>query len=157
MWNAQLLQPFAPRYWRFNSPLRVRGVNFEIYCDGSAWPKNPGQIGIGAIVVNRNRNEEIEFSSGAGHGSCDRAELIAALVSLRFLSDPCSVKVYCDSAYVVYGATRQFVPRLNLDLWEALDAECRRHRVYWTKVKSHAGNFLNERSHDLAYKAARGK
>ena len=41
----------------------------------------------------------------------------------------------------------------NLDLWQALDAQSRKHTVDWKWVKGHSGHPLNELADQLAVAA----
>ena len=47
-------------------------------------------------------------------------------------------------------------PVLNVELWQALDAQCLRHRIEAHWVKGHAGHTENERVDQLASQAAKG-
>jgi ribonuclease HI len=81
---------------------------------------------------------------------------------LRALKEPCQVLIYTDSKYLLQGAT-EWMPNwkargwkrkggalLNVDLWQALDAELAKHELSWIWVQGHAGNPMNERADRLA-------
>jgi ribonuclease HI len=44
-------------------------------------------------------------------------------------------------------------PVKNIDLWQALDQEARRHQVTWHWVRGHSGHAENERADQLANEA----
>jgi ribonuclease HI len=79
------------------------------------------------------------------------------------------VLIVSDSEYLVKGM-RLWVPNWeargwkrtagpieNLQLWQELVAQSRRHQVQWTWVRGHAGHPKNEYVNDLAVAAAREK
>lgn len=96
----------------------------------------------------------------------NRMALRSAIEALRALKRPCSVRFVSDSQYLVKGVS-EWLPGWkargwrrktgaieNLDLWQALDAELRRHRVETVWVRGHAGHPRNEYANHLATKAA---
>ena len=97
----------------------------------------------------------------------NRMALRSAIEGLRGLTRPCRVRFVSDSQYLVKGMRewlrgwkargwkRKGGPIENLELWQALDREAARHRVYWEWVRGHAGHPENEYAHDLAVRAAK--
>ena len=90
-------------------------------------------------------------------------ELQAAIEGLRALKEPCVVNLTTDSIYVKNGITswlsgwkskgwktsgRQ--PVKNVDLWQALDEQNKRHEVHWHWVRGHNFQAENERCDELA-------
>jgi len=135
----------------------------EIHTDG-ACSGNPGPGGWGAVL--RWRGHERELAGGEGQTTNNRMELMAAIGALEALNRPSRVIIWTDSAYLKGGITswidgwkrRGWVnsakqPVKNRDLWERLDALCRRHEVEWRWLKGHAGHPLNERADALAREA----
>ena len=132
-----------------------------IYTDG-ACSGNPGPGGWGAIL--EWQGHEKELSGGEAQTTNNRMELTAVLTALRLLREPCIVELYSDSTYVVdaidkgwlYGWPRKGwlkadkKPVLNVDLWQQLLPELKRHdvRLHW--VKGHAENEKNNRCDQLA-------
>ncbi len=132
----------------------------DIYTDG-ACKGNPGPGGWGALL--RFRDQEKELCGGELSTTNNRMELMAVLEALRALKRSCRVNLYTDSEYVRRGmtewvkgwqrngwrtASRQ--PVKNVDLWQSLVDEARRHQVEWHWVKGHAGHPDNERADGLA-------
>ncbi|WP_297322567.1 ribonuclease HI [uncultured Bartonella sp.] len=132
----------------------------EIFTDG-ACSGNPGPGGWGAILRWNGKNREIY--GGEPDTTNNRMELTATINALNALKEPCFVDLYTDSVYVREGITNWIVgwktrgwktsakkPVKNVELWQALDLACARHRVHWHWVKGHAGHPENERCDELA-------
>lgn len=132
----------------------------EIYTDG-ACSGNPGPGGWGAIL--KYGDKERELSGGEKETTNNRMELMAAIIALETLKEPCEVVLTTDSKYVMDGITKWIFswkaknwkksdnkPVLNADLWQRLDAANQRHQVKWHWVKGHSGHKENERCDELA-------
>ena len=132
-----------------------------IYTDG-ACSGNPGPGGWGAIL--EWQGHEKELSGGEAQTTNNRMELTAVLTALGLLKEPCTVELYSDSKYVVDAIDKGWLygwqkkgwikadkkPVLNVDLWQQLLPELKRHdvRLHW--VKGHAENEKNNRCDQLA-------
>lgn len=136
----------------------------EIFTDGSCLG-NPGPGGYG--VVMRYKQVEKTLAKGYRLTTNNRMEMMAAVVALKTLKEPCHVSLTTDSQYVRQGITLWIhnwkkrgwktadkKPVKNADLWQALDAETARHQVEWHWVKGHAGHRENEMCDELARSAA---
>ncbi len=136
----------------------------EIATDG-ACKGNPGPGGWGAII--RSGTRERELSGGETLTTNNRMELMAAIEGLNALKRPCHVTLSTDSRYVMDGLTKWIKgwqkngwktaakqPVKNADLWQALIAAAKPHRIDWLWVKGHAGHPDNERADKLASDAA---
>ncbi len=132
----------------------------KLYTDG-ACRGNPGRGGYGAILV-YGRFEK-ELSGGERETTNNRMELMAAIVGLEALKEPCKVTLYSDSKYLVdafnlgwveswrsYGWKRGKDELKNPDLWERLYKLTEIHKVTFEWVKGHAGHSYNERCDALA-------
>ena len=133
-----------------------------VHTDG-ACSGNPGPGGWGAILAFNGREKEL--SGGAPDTTNNRMELTAAIEALRALKGPCVVELHTDSEYLRNGITKWIFgwkrngwktadkkPVKNADLWQALEAETKTHRIDWRWVKGHAGHDVNERADELARK-----
>lgn len=132
-----------------------------IYTDG-ACSGNPGAGGWGAILMFNGREKEI--SGGERETTNNRMELMAVISALKRLKEPCEVRLYSDSQYVVGAFANRWVESWqrngwrtankgevkNVDLWTELIALTRRHKVEFIKVKGHADNEFNNRCDKLA-------
>ncbi|HEY5805010.1 MAG TPA: ribonuclease HI [Lysobacter sp.] len=132
----------------------------EIHTDGACLG-NPGPGGWAALL--RFRGREREVAGGEADTTNNRMELMAAIMALETLSEPCDVIVHTDSQYVRQGITEWIGnwvrrgwktaggdPVKNRDLWERLHAAAQRHSIQWKWVKGHSGDPDNERVDVLA-------
>ncbi|MHA3841387.1 ribonuclease HI [Sphingomonas aestuarii] len=139
-------------------------THVEIATDG-ACKGNPGRGGWGAIV--RSGPHEKELSGSEPHTTNNRMEMTAVIRALEALKRPCHVTLSTDSRYVMDGMTKWIhgwlknswrtadkKPVKNADLWQALWAAAKPHRIDWVWVKGHAGHPDNERADKLASDAA---
>ena len=135
-----------------------------IHTDG-ACSGNPGPGGWGAILSFGDHEKELK--GGEPHTTNNRMELMAAISALEALKKPCVVDLTTDSQYVRQGITGWIhgwkkngwrtadkKPVKNAELWQALLAATRRHKIRWEWVKGHAGHPDNERADQLASDAA---
>lgn len=138
-----------------------------IFTDGSCLG-NPGPGGYGVVLKYQQHLKEL--SGGFIQTTNNRMELMAAIVGLESLKEPCHVVLTTDSQYVRLGITQwlknwkrnnwrtsQKEPVKNKDLWQRLDAASLKHQVEWHWVKGHAGHPENERCDELARVAANSK
>ncbi|WP_010449706.1 ribonuclease HI [Vibrio rotiferianus] len=136
----------------------------EIFTDGSCLG-NPGPGGYGIVL--RYKQTEKALAKGYTLTTNNRMEMLAAVVALQTLKEPCQVTLTTDSQYVRQGITQWIhnwkkrgwktadkKPVKNADLWQALDKETARHQVDWHWVKGHAGHRENEICDELARTAA---
>jgi len=136
----------------------------EIFNDGSCLG-NPGPGGYGVVL--RYKETEKTLAKGYRLTTNNRMEMLAAVVALQTLKEPCNVILTTDSQYVRQGITQWIhnwkkrgwktsdkKPVKNADLWQALDKESARHTIDWRWVKGHAGHRENEMCDELARNAA---
>ena len=133
----------------------------EIYTDG-ACSGNPGRGGYGAVLIYKNARREL--SAAYRQTTNNRMELLAAVVALEALKEPCEAELFSDSKYLVDAIELGWVlrwrknnwmrnkkePAINTDLWERLLVLLEIHRVHFRWVKGHAGHTENERCDCLA-------
>ena len=132
-----------------------------IYTDG-ACSGNPGPGGWAAILEFGPHRKEI---SGYMAGTTNnRMELFAAISALGALKEPCNVRLYSDSAYLVNAFNDHWIegwkkkgwkksdgtPVENQDLWQILLLQTKKHHVEFHKVKGHADHPQNNRCDELA-------
>lgn len=134
----------------------------EIYTDG-ACSGNPGDGGWGAILIYKGKEKIL--SGYEKNTTNNRMELKAAIEGLRALKEPCSVKLYSDSAYLVNAFNKGWIYNWkrngwtrgdkkeelkNQDLWKELERLTNVHSVDFIKVKGHSDNEYNNRCDKLA-------
>ncbi len=127
-----------------------------IYTDGGARPSNPGPIGIGAVIMDgAKRNELSEYH---GHGTNQIAELTAILRALESLGEDArtrEVRVHSDSSYAIGLLSKGWKAKANKELVAELRALARQFPgLRLIKVKAHIGIPENERADELATAAA---
>ena len=132
-----------------------------IYTDG-ACSGNPGPGGWGAILMYKEK--KLEISGYEERTTNNRMELMAPIQALARLKEPCEVKLYSDSAYLVNAFRKGWLdnwqqknwlksdkkPVENQDLWKEILKYAGVHRIEWIKVKGHADNPYNNRCDELA-------
>lgn len=134
--------------------------SIEIHTDGSCLG-NPGPGGWAALL--RWNGRERELAGGEAQTTNNRMELMAAIMALEVLKEPCRIVLHTDSQYVRQGITEWMpgwirkqwktasgAPVKNRELWERLNAAIAQHEIDWRWVKGHAGNPDNERVDVLA-------
>ena len=142
-------------------------MNVTIYTDGAARGNPEGPGGYGVIlqyVDSRGVLHERELSAGYKKTTNNRMELMAAIVGLEALREPCRVLLTSDSRYLVDAVEKHWLenwvkrgwkkadgkPALNIDLWKRLLVQLERHDVTFRWIRGHAGHPYNERCDKLA-------
>jgi ribonuclease HI len=133
-----------------------------IFTDG-ACSGNPGPGGWGVLL--RYNGTEKQLYGGEADTTNNRMELMAAIMALQALKQPCEIDLYTHSQYVRKGITEWIhnwkrngwrnsnkKPVKNADLWQQLDAEVTRHKISWHWVEGHSGHPENELADSLARK-----
>ncbi len=135
----------------------------SIFTDGGAEP-NPGVGGYGVVL--RFGETYKELKEGFQLTSNNRMELLAAIVGLETLKEPCRVRLHSDSRYVIDAVNTGLLFRLalanwaskkakNIDLWKRFLKVYLIHEVEMVWVKGHSGVADNERCDQLATEAIR--
>lgn len=132
----------------------------QIFTDGSCLG-NPGPGGYAAIL--KYKQTEKVLAQGYFKTTNNRMELLAAIVALELLKEPCQIQLYSDSQYLRNGImnwihgwkkngwkTSNKQPVKNVDLWQRLDVIAKSHTIEWIWVKGHAGHIENERCDIIA-------
>jgi ribonuclease HI len=143
------------------------GKQVSIFTDGSCLG-NPGPGGYGIVMKYQRQSKEL--ADGFLLTTNNRMELLAPIIALEALVEPCEVTLTSDSQYMRQGITQWIhgwkkkgwitstkQPVKNVDLWQRLDAVSQRHNIDWRWVKGHAGHTENERCDKLASDAAKAK
>ncbi|WAT14005.1 ribonuclease HI [Xanthomonas fragariae] len=134
--------------------------SIEVHTDGSCLG-NPGPGGWAALL--RYNGREKELAGGEPNSTNNRMELMAAIMALETLTEPCQIVLHTDSQYVRQGITEWMAGWVrrnwktaggdqvkNRELWERLHAATQRHSIDWRWVKGHNGDPDNERVDVLA-------
>ena len=94
------------------------------------------------------------FGEYLGRATNQQAEIVAAAVGLEALREPCDVKVFTDSRYVVETMSGRFRRKTNLPWWERLDRAARQHKIHWEWTRGHVGHLLQEAADNAARRIA---
>ncbi|MCX7951187.1 MAG: ribonuclease HI [Clostridiales bacterium] len=135
-----------------------------IYTDGGCRGngKDGAVGGYGCILIYKDNIKEIK--KGFENTTNNIMEMTAVIDALSLLKEPCKVKLYSDSAYVVNAFNQGWIekwkkngwknsnkePVKNKDLWEKLIELTSMHQVEFIKVKGHSDNEYNNRCDELA-------
>jgi len=137
----------------------------KLFTDGSCLG-NPGPGGYSAILYYKNYKKIL--TSGFYLTTNNRMELMANIIGLEALIEPCKVSIFTDSKYVKQGIqkwikiweksgwlTSRKKKIKNIDLWKRLQLVVDLHEVNWFWIKSHSGNKYNNLCDLIAKKSAK--
>ncbi len=145
----------------------------EIYTDG-ACSGNPGAGGYGTILRYKDAAgiyHEKELSAGYKLTTNNRMELLAVIVGLEALKQPCKVTITSDSKYFIDAFEQKWIdgwqknnwknaskkPVKNVDLWKRLLTAMKSHDIDLVWIKGHNGHEFNERCDKLAVAASKSE
>ena len=133
----------------------------DIYTDG-ACSGNPGVGGYCAILLYNGAEKVVSGSSK--QTTNNQMEILAVIMGLKALKEPCIVNLYSDSAYVVEAFNQGWINNWqknnwktadkkdvkNKELWVDLFSEYSKHKVNFIKVKGHSDNEFNNKCDKIA-------
>jgi ribonuclease HI len=122
-----------------------------IVCDGSSLSNGRGNPRAAAAALLGYKGIWRAFGEFLGAATNQQAEIAAAALGIENLREPCKVKVFSDSRYVVETMKGNFKRKTNHEWWERLDNATRKHQITWEWLKGHSGHEVQE----AADKAAR--
>jgi ribonuclease HI len=137
-----------------------------IYTDG-ACSGNPGPGGYGTVLIYNGMRKEL--SGGYRDTTNNRMEMMGVIKGLEALKNPCKVKIYSDSKYVVDAIEKGWLNNwrknnwiksnkekaLNVDLWKRMLELMEIHEVSFNWVKGHHECEENNICDQLAVQASR--
>jgi len=115
-----------------------------IYCDGSSLGNGQELTRAAAVALLRFRDIWRAFGAYLGAATNQQAEIVATALGLEQLREPCRVKIYTDSRYVVETMCGRFRRKANLEFWARLDQARAPHSIEWEWIKGHAGHAAQE-------------
>ena len=125
-----------------------------IVCDGSSLGNGKGNPRAAAVAVLGYKGFWRAFGEYLGSATNQQAEIAAATIGLKTLTEPCKVRVLSDSNYVVQTMLGKFRKKSNQEWWKKLDKAAEKHDITWEWVKGHAGHEVQEVADSMARKAA---
>ena len=115
-----------------------------IYCDGSSLGNGQASSRAAAVALLGYKGFWRAVGEYLGNATNQQAEIVAAAIGLESLKQPCQVKIFTDSRYVVETMSGRFRRKTNLNWWERLDRAAGPHKVRWEWTRGHAGHLLQE-------------
>src|SRR4051812_38663090 len=125
--------------------------NVTIVCDGSSLGNGRGETRAAAVAVLGFKGYRKAVGEYLGNATNQQAEIAAATVGLKNLTEPCKVHLMSDSRYVVETMMGNFRKKTNHEWWSKLENAASKHEITWEWTKGHAGHEIQE----IADKAAR--
>ncbi|MGI8811870.1 MAG: ribonuclease HI [Pyrinomonadaceae bacterium] len=125
-----------------------------IVCDGSSLGNGRGSTRAAAVAVLGFKGFWKAIGVYLGNATNQQAEIAAACLGLEILKEPCAVKVFSDSRYVVETMTGNFRKKTNHEWWAKLDKAAAQHTIEWQWIKGHAGHEVQEVADKMARKIA---
>jgi ribonuclease HI len=123
-----------------NKPLK----QVTVFCDGSSLGNGLGQTRAAAVALLGFRGFWRSVGQYLGSATNQQAEIAAAALGLESLREPCRVKLFTDSRYVIETMAGRFRRKTNHDWWRRLDKAASRHNVTWEWTQGHAGHVIQE-------------
>ena len=130
---------------------RVR-KHVTIFCDGSSLGNGQAAARAAAVALLGYKGFWRAVGEYLGVATNQQAEITAAAIGLEALREPCRVRIFTDSKYVVETMKGRYRRKANPRFWERLDRASKNHEVEWEWTRGHVGHLLQE----TADRAARG-
>ena len=125
-----------------------------IYCDGSSLGNGQESSRAASVALLGYKGFWRAVGEYLGRATNQQAEIVAAAVGLEALREPCQVKLFTDSRYVVETMNGRFRRKSNLPSWERLDRAASKHKVHWEWTRGHVGHVLQEAADNAARRIA---
>lgn len=133
----------------------------NVYTDG-ACSGNPGKGGYCAILIYGDVEKVV--SGFEDNTTNNRMEILAAIMGLKALKEPCKVNLYSDSQYLINAFNEGWIVAWqqnnwknsnkkeikNIDLWKEIINLTSIHDVNFIKVKGHSDNEYNNKCDKIA-------
>ena len=136
------------------NPNRRASKSVTIYCDGSSLGNGREVTRAAAVAMLGYQGLWRAFGIYLGQATNQQAEIVAAALGLEALTEPCVVRLYTDSRYVVETMCGRFRRKTNHEWWKRLDSAAARHQVEWNWEQGHAGHLIQEAADRAARKIA---
>src|SRR4051812_33156398 len=131
-----------------------RRKQVTIFCDGSSLGNGSVDSRAAAVALLGFKGIWRAVGEYLGVATNQQAEIVAAAVGLEALKEPCDVRVFTDSRYVVETMSGRFRRKTNLQWWTRLDKALNEHRVVWNWTRGHVGHVVQEAADQAARKIA---
>jgi ribonuclease HI len=125
-----------------------------IFCDGSSLGNGKADMRAAAVALLGYKGIWRAVGEYLGVATNQQAEIAAASIGLEALKEPCDVRVFTDSRYVVETMSGRFRRKTNLSWWVRLDEALSGHNVTWHWTRGHVGHLVQEAADQAARKIA---
>lgn len=125
-----------------------------IFCDGSSLANGRADMRAAAVALLGYKGIWRAVGEYLGEATNQQAEIAAAAVGLEALREPCDVRIFTDSRYVVETMSGRFRRKTNMKWWTRLDEATNGHRVTWQWTRGHVGHVVQEAADQAARKIA---
>jgi ribonuclease HI len=115
-----------------------------IFCDGSSLGNGRAETRAAAVALLGYQGIWRSVGCYLGQATNQQAEIAAAAVGLEALRQPCKVRLFTDSRYVVETMSGRFRRKTNHDWWSRLDKAAERHEISWEWTAGHSGHVIQE-------------
>src|SRR5207253_9973041 len=122
-----------------------------IFCDGSSLGNGRDEARAAAVALLGFRGLWRAFGLYLGKATNQQAEIAAAALGLETLKEPCRVRLFTDSRYVIETMNGRYRRKTNHDWWKRLDEAKAPHEIDWQWTRGQAGHVMQ----DAADRAAR--
>lgn len=125
-----------------------------IFCDGSSLGNGREETRAAAVALLGYQGLWRAFGIYLGKATNQQAEIVAAALGLEALKEPCRVRVFTDSRYVIETMKGNFRRKTNHEWWKRLDEASSRHAIEWHWSQGHVGHVIQEAADRAARKIA---
>jgi ribonuclease HI len=125
-----------------------------IFCDGSSLGNGRDEARAAAVALLGYQGLWRAFGAYLGKATNQQAEIVAAALGLEALKEPCRVRVFTDSRYVIETMKGKFRRKTNHEWWKRLDEASARHAIEWHWSQGHVGHVIQEAADRAARKIA---
>jgi ribonuclease HI len=115
-----------------------------IFCDGSSLGNGRSEARAASVALLGYKGLWRAFGSYLGKATNQQAEIAAAALGLEALKEPCRVRLFTDSRYVVETMNGSYRRKANLEWWKRLDQASNPHQIQWNWERGHAGHVIQE-------------
>jgi len=137
-----------------NNPNRRPSKLVTIFCDGSSLGNGRVEARAAAVALLGYQGLWRAFGSYLGKATNQQAEIAAAALGLEALKEPCRVRVFTDSRYVIETMNGRYRRKANQEWWKRLDKAVGDHQVEWHWSQGHVGHVIQEAADRAARKIA---
>lgn len=125
-----------------------------IFCDGSSLGNGRDEARAASVALLGYQGLWRAFGMYLGKATNQQAEIVAAALGLEALKEPCRVRVFTDSRYVIETMKGNFRRKTNHEWWKRLDEASARHQIEWHWSQGHVGHVIQEAADRAARKIA---